>query len=166
MENADLIDLVRPAGGWYGFLAVKNKTTTRQFMVETREELDAEIAKYVADRWCVFFALAKFETGKSRTQDNVESLKSYWLDIDCGPNKSFADEKTGRPSGYETQQDGLKALQKFCLDIGLPKPMLVNSGNGLHAYWPLAEEVPRDEWTPVVKRLRQLCIDKEFLYRH
>jgi len=162
MENADLIDLVRPAGGWYGFLAVKDKTTTRQFMVETREELDAEIEKYVADRWCVFFALAKFETGKSRTQDNVESLKSYWLDIDCGPNKSFADEKTGRPSGYETQQDGLRALQKFCLEVGLPKPMLVNSGNGLHAYWPLAEDVPRDEWTPVVKRLRQLCIDKNF----
>jgi hypothetical protein len=88
MENADLIDLVRPAGGWYGFLAVKDKTTTRQFMVETREELDAEIEKYVADRWCVFFALAKFETGKSRTQDNVESLKSYWLDIDCGHNKT------------------------------------------------------------------------------
>ena len=162
MENADLIDLVRPQGGWYGFLAVKDKIHSRQLMVETREELDATIEEYVAKRWCVFFGLAKFETGNSRTQDNVESLKSYWLDIDCGPNKSFADEKTGRPSGYETQQDGLKALRKFCLDVGLPQPMLVNSGNGLHAYWPLVEDVPRDEWTPVVKRLRQLCIENEF----
>jgi len=40
--------------------------------------------------------------------------------------------------------------------------MLVNSGNGLHAYWPLVEDVPRDEWTPVVKRLRQLCIENGF----
>ena len=162
MENVDLIDLVRPAGGWYGFLAVKDKTTTRQCMVETRAELDAEIEKYVAKRWCVFFTLAKFETGKNRTQENVESLKSYWLDIDCGPNKSIADEKTGRPSGYETQGDGLKALRTFCTTLGLPKPMLINSGNGLHAYWPLIEDVPRDEWVPVAKKLRQLCIDNKF----
>jgi hypothetical protein len=162
MENADLIDLVRPQGGWYGFLAVKDKIRSRQLMVETREELDALIADYVAKRWCVFFGLGKFKDGKSRTQENVESLKSYWLDIDCGPNKSLSDETTGRPSGYETQQDGLVALRKFCVDVGLPKPMLVNSGNGLHAYWPLTEDVPRDEWTPVVKRLRQLCIEKKF----
>lgn len=162
MENTDLIDLVRPEGGWYGFLAVKGKTTTRQSMVETREELDAEIEKYVADRWCVFFTLAKFKTGKNRTQDNVESLKSYWLDIDCGPNKSIADDKTGRPGGYETQAEGLKALVSFCSTVKLPKPMLVNSGNGLHAYWPLAEDVPRDEWIPVAKKLRQLCIDNNF----
>jgi hypothetical protein len=162
MENVDLIDLVRPAGGWYGFLAVKDKTTTRQCMVETRAELDAEIEKYVADKWCVFFTLAKFKTGENRTQENVESLKSYWLDIDCGPNKSIADEKTGKPSGYETQKEGLAALRIFCTTVGLPKPMLVNSGNGLHAYWPLVEDVPRDEWVPVVKKLRQLCIDNNF----
>ena len=162
MENVDLIDLVRPAGGWYGFLAVKDKTTTRQCMVETRAELDVEIEKYIAEKWCVFFTLAKFKTGENRTQENVESLKSYWLDIDCGPNKSIADEKTGRPSGYETQRDGFEALRAFCTTVGLPKPMLVNSGNGLHAYWPLIEDVPRDEWVPVVKKLRQLCIDNNF----
>jgi len=162
MENADLIALVRPAGGWYGFFAVKNKTLTRQFMVETREELDAAIEKYVADRWCVFFGLAKFKTGDNRTQENAESLQSYWVDVDCGPNKSLADEKTGRPGGYETQQDGLEALRKFCLAVGLPRPMLVNSGNGLHAYWRLTEEVPKEEWVPVAQGLRQLCIAHNF----
>ena len=162
MDNADLIALVRPAGGWYGFFAVKNKILTRQFMVETREELDAAIEKHVADRWCVFFGLAKFKTGDNRTQDNVESLQSYWVDVDCGPNKSLVDEKTGRPSGYETQKDGLAALRKFCLAVGLPRPLLVNSGNGLHAYWRLTEEVPKGEWVPVAQKLRQLCIDHHF----
>jgi len=162
MENTDLIALVRPAGGWYGFLAVKDKTTTRQCMVETREELDAEIEKYVAERWCVFFALAKFKTGVSRTQDNAESLQSFWLDIDCGPDKAVADSKTGRPSGYETQADGFTALRKFCKDVKLPQPLIVNSGNGLHAYWPLTEEVAKEEWEPVAKTFRQLCIEHDF----
>ena len=162
MEDTDLIALVRPKGGWYGFLAVKDKTITRQFMVETREELDAAIEKYVADRWCVFFALAKFKTGENRTQENAESLQSFWVDIDCGPDKDFVDEKTGWPAGYATQLDGFAALRKFCSDTKLPRPLIVNSGNGLHAYWPLTEEVSKEDWQPVAKSFRQLCIDHKF----
>ena len=162
MENTDLIALVRPTGGWYGFLAVKDKTRTRQCMVETREELDAEIEKYVADRWCVFFALAKFKTGASRTQENAESLQSFWVDIDCGPDKALIDSKTGRPEGYETQAAGFAALRDFCAAVKLPRPLIVNSGNGLHAYWPLTEEVAKEEWEPVAKGFRQLCIEHNF----
>jgi len=162
MSNLDLIGLVRPAGGWYGFLAVKDKTKIRQLMFETRRELDEAIAKYVEDRWCVFFGLAKYKDGSSRAQDNVESLKSFWVDIDCGPNKSAVDARTGRPQGYETQVKGLNALKEFCKATKLPLPLIVNSGNGIHAYWPLEEDVPRDEWDVVAKRLRQACIDHEF----
>tara|TARA_R110000744_G_scaffold95042_5_gene183752 strand:- start:67 stop:2928 length:2862 start_codon:yes stop_codon:yes gene_type:complete len=162
MKDIDLIDLVRPEGGWFGFLAVKNKTETRQLILATRKELDSKIQQYVADRWCVFFGLGKYKTGDSRTQSNVESLKSYWVDIDCGPGKSIADGQTGRPSGYETQALGIKALQSFCKTIGLPKPLLINSGNGVHAYWCLTQDVPTEEWTPVAKWFRQLCIDNDF----
>jgi len=162
MKNIDLISIVRPAGGWYGFLAVKNKTKIRHLMFETREELDAAIQKYVSDRWCVFFGLGKFRTGASRTQDNVESLRSFWVDIDCGKNKSLVDEKTGRPQGYETQLEGLNALKEFCTRTKLPKPLIVNSGNGIHAYWPLQEDIPKDQWDVVAKRFRQACIAHDF----
>lgn len=72
--------------------------------------------------------------------------KHFWLDIDCGENKPYA-----------TQADGVAALQSFCKTLGLPKPTMVNSGRGLHVYWPLTTEVTRQDWTPVAKRLKVLC---------
>ena len=162
MDHIDLIELVRPEGGWYGFLAVKNKTTVRQLLVETRKELDKKIQEYVDDRWCVFFGLGKYKDGTSRTQNNVESLKSFWVDIDCGEGKSNPHEKTGRPEGYETQAKALQALVSFCKKVNLPRPLIVNSGNGVHAYWPLQEEVRKEEWEPVARRLRTLCVDNDF----
>ena len=37
------------------------------------------------------------------------------------------------------------------------QPILVNSGNGIHAYWLLEETLSRKEWEPLAKRLKQLC---------
>jgi hypothetical protein len=162
MDGFDLIGLVRPAGGWYALFAVKNKRQIRQQFFETREELDSAIAKLTADRWCTFFGLAKFKTGENRTQDNAESLQSFWVDIDCGPGKSQPDDKTGRPSGYETQAEGINALAAFCRKTNLPRPLLVNSGNGIHAYWPLNEELPVDEWDVVAKKFRAACVHYNF----
>ena len=82
------------------------------------------------------------------TNDNVGDIQSFWLDIDCGE---------GKP--YETQGDGADALRGFCRTVGLPKPWVVNSGRGLHVYWPLTEPVSRQDWLPVAKRLKALCVE-------
>lgn len=98
-----------------------------------------------------YFGLARFIDGRSRRADNVRSLKSFFLDIDCGPHK---DESEGYPGG---QGEGLAALKAFCKNAGLPKPTLVNSGRGIHAYWPLTEPVPPEEWIPVAEALKRAC---------
>jgi len=162
MDGIDLIGLVRPAGGWYALFAVKNKRQIRQLFYETRDELDAGIEKFTADRWCTFFGLARFKTGKNRTQENADALQSFWVDIDCGPGKSEIDSETKRPKGYESQAEGIAALREFCAKTNLPKPLLVNSGNGIHAYWPLDKEVPAAEWDLVAKRFRAACIEHRF----
>ena len=94
----------------------------------------------------VFFGVAKYKDGSSRAKHNVQSLKAFWLDIDCGPTKD-----------YMTQEEGLLALQDFCKTVGLPKPIIINSGRGLHVYWSLTEAVPREEWEPVAARLKEVC---------
>ena len=162
MDGFDLIGFVRPAGGWYALIAVQNKTKVRQLFFETREELDKAIEDFTARRWCTFFGLARFKTGENRTHENVDAMKSFWVDIDCGPGKSQIDETTKRPTGYETQLDGLNALREFCTKTGLPRPLLVNSGNGIHAYWALTEEMPADAWDVVAKQFRASCIQHNF----
>jgi len=158
MTQFDLLNAVQPSSGWFAVLGIKGVDNTKQYLVETREEVDELAALMVQQKRNVFFGVAKYTDGSGRKKSNVKAIKSFWLDIDCGPTKAVVNEKTKRPDGYIDQPTGLAALQKFCRTIGLPKPILVNSGRGLHVYWPLTEEVTREQWEPVAARLRELCL--------
>lgn len=158
MTNFDLLNAVQPAEGWYAIVGIKGDTPTKQYLVETRQEADDIAAKLVQQQRNVFFGVAKYKDDSSRKKTNVLALKAFWLDIDCGPTKAAINPKTGRPDGYADQGAGLTALKKFCAHVGLPKPIIVNSGRGLHVYWPLTQEVTTQEWEPVAARLRDLCV--------
>ena len=102
----------------------------------------------------VYFACASFlhkeypdTNGKrrQRTAENAAATGSFWLDIDCGDDKD-----------YETRDQAVTAIEQFCLACDLPKPLLVNSGGGLHVYWPLDRAVPKDDWLLVAEKLKTL----------
>ena len=161
MPNIDLLDRVQAADGWFAVLGIKGKSV-RQVLVQTREELNKAAAEFVEQKRNAYFGCAKFTTDKNRTKDNVQNIKCFWLDIDCGESKTQINETTGRPDGYIDQEAGLKELKRFCDLIGLPRPLLVNSGRGIHAYWPLSAPVTRAEWEPVANRFNELCILHKF----
>jgi hypothetical protein len=152
---------VQPPEGWFAILAIKGKSSIQE-LVETREEFDALVQKFLKQKRNVFFGVAKYKGDAGRTKDNVLALKALWMDIDCGEAKAQINPKTGRPDGYVDQATGLQELQRFCNTIGLPKPLLVNSGNGIHVYWVLDRVVTREEWEPVGERLCELCIKHNF----
>lgn len=156
MSNFDLLRAVQPEEGWFALVGIGD-TGVRQFLVETREEADKTIAKLVSEKQNVFFGVAKFTDGESRKKSNVRALKAIWVDIDCGPDKAKKNPKTGRPDGYASQAKALVALKQFVSIVGLAKPIIVNSGRGLHVYWPLEQEVSPAEWQVVANRLRELC---------
>lgn len=149
MEGFDLLSAVQPARGWYAVVGI-NDTNKQQELVDTREELEKWVARFLRRKMNVFFGVAKYKDDSNRTKHNVEALKAFWLDIDCGPTKD-----------YDTQADGLAALRKFCKTVGLPKPIIVNSGRGLHVYWALEEECTREEWEPVAARLKEVCVAQD-----
>ena len=141
----DLLQHVQPASGHFAIVGIKDGRV-RQTLVPTREEADAAIETYLQGGRDVYFGVAKYVEPTSRTQENVQALKAFWLDIDCGPSKD-----------YDTQEEGLKALGKFCTTVGLSRPTLVDSGHGWHVYWALNQEVSRAQWEPVAARLREVC---------
>lgn len=157
MDTFDLLDAVLPPDGWFAVVGIKGKSI-KQELVETREEVDTFAERFVKEKRNVFFGCAKYATGANRKQSNVLGLKSFWMDIDCGEGKELVNPVTNRPFGYIDQSTGLVELQRFCALIGLPKPIVVNSGRGLHVYWALEETVFRKEWEPVAARLNELCI--------
>ena len=80
---------------------------------------------------------------KYRGQQNWYKAKSFWADIDCGQSK--ADEG----KGYATKKDAATAIISFCRSNNLPDPMLVDSGGGIHCYWPLTQPIGPNSWRTI-----------------
>jgi hypothetical protein len=96
--------------------------------------------------------LSTFKEAGNRKGPNAHELKSLFLDLDCGPSKE-----------YPSQKAAVDALRAFCKQLSLPKPLMVNSGRGVHVYWPLTETVSAAEWVVQAERLKQACADNGLL---
>ena len=156
----DLLDTVLPTEGRYCIIGIGRYPDQR--FAETREQADEIIQEFVDAKIDAYFGCAKFGVLDERTHENALYFRSLWMDIDCGPTKGVPNSK-GKIEGYLDQQTGLAELQQFCKTVGLPKPILINSGNGIHAYWLIDRTLSRQEWNPLAKRLKQLCKEHKLI---
>lgn len=89
------------------------------------------------------------KTGKpkgGRTADRVMYFRCLRLDIDCGE---------GKP--YTTKKEAFHALTDFCGQYAIPLPYIVDSGYGLHLYWPFDRDVNLETWKAYAARLASAC---------
>lgn len=143
----DFLGTILPEDGQYCVVGINNGKLIKQEFVHDLESVAEKADDLVKNEIDAYYAVASFKEGVSqRTQSNVAWVKSFWLDIDCGEGKPYAN-----------QQEGLAALDEFRNKTKLPEPYIVNSGNGLHIYWLLDRHVESSEWSPVAKRLKQAC---------
>ena len=156
----DLLDTVLPTEGRYCVIGI-GKYTDQRF-ADTREEAEELIQEFVGKKWETYFGCAKFGNLNDRTHENALYFRSLWMDIDCGPLKGIPNDK-GKVEGYLDQETGLNELKKFCVAVGLPQPILINSGNGIHAYWVFDRTLDRREWTPLAKSLKALCVQHNLI---
>jgi hypothetical protein len=80
--------------------------------------------------------------------ENWDRAKAFWVDIDCGQ------DKFDKGQGYLTKKDAVVAAYKFAGTVGWPKPMIVDSGNGIHLYWPLTKDINSNAWRKVANVLK------------
>lgn len=92
-----------------------------------------------------YMACASFKDNSSRKQSNVSGVRSFWLDIDAGAGKPYADAEAAQA-----------ALLTFCRSAALPAPTVVCSGSGIHAYWSLDYDISKDEWQVKADALKRL----------
>jgi hypothetical protein len=157
MSSFDLLDAVLPSTGRYCVVGIGSYVDQR--FADTREQAETIIQEFRDKETNVYFGCSKFGQDNNRTQSNVTAIRALWLDIDCGPTKGVPNSD-GKIEGYIDQRTGLLELQKFCKAVGLPVPILINSGNGIHAYWLLEETLGRKEWKPLAQRLKDLCVER------
>lgn len=85
---------------------------------------------------------------KYRVAENWSRARAFWVDIDCG------EAKAAEGKGYAKKAQALAAVDAFSAAIGWPKPMVVDSGGGLHVYWPLVKSIRADAWVKVATWLK------------
>jgi Protein of unknown function (DUF3631) len=110
-------------------------------------ELSKKILEEDARGNTVYHACASYQQQTNRKQANALGAKSFWLDIDAGDGKPYC-------NAFEAYQQ----VEVFCRTVGLPPPVYVGSGNGLHVYWPLKVMLDRSSWERYARGLKQLCV--------
>jgi hypothetical protein len=112
----------------------------------------ADLAGFIASQDAlgrtVYHACATFGTPDSRKQSNAIGASAFWLDIDAGEGKPYADAV-----------EAALAVDAFVKTRGLPKPIYVGSGNGIHCYWPLEETLGAKPWRRYVEGLHHHCVE-------
>lgn len=147
MDTKQFLEATLGDGGWYCVYAAR--LSDERKVQKFYDNIDAVVTaaqQLDNDGYDAYFALGTFVEAGSRKAPNVGSLRAFFLDLDCGAGKDYA-----------TQAQALDALRGFCKQLSLPRPTVVNSGRGIHAYWPLVSSVPRETWVPVAEQLKRTC---------
>lgn len=150
----EFLETILPPSGIYAAIrfvpASDGKILRAHEWLNSPAEAAARVLYWSAQGYDTYHACASFRergtTYKGRTQANVAEVAAFWLDIDCGPGKDYPDPTAA-----------LQALAAFCRATGLPKPTLVGSGGGIHAYWPLETPLLPTAWRPAARALSALA---------
>lgn len=142
------IALVTPKGGWH-----HEWGTTNHWLARASKHIDTTRNVDVYYGCSSFLPQAQDKrrdhAGRligGRKQKHVAFVRSFWVDLDVG---------AGDPKKYPTQIAAAKAIAKFARDLGLPQPFIVNSGWGVHAYWPMDADMLVADWKPVAEALKR-----------
>lgn len=160
MDTVQFLRKILPTSGIYcAARLVKDKF--RNQPCDSIEELAAWVQHYDSQAVAAYHACAVYrertteetKDGKTtnyfrRKQANVQALKAFWMDLDV---------QAGNPQKFETQDAAIDGLVNFCEASGLPVPLVVSSGGGIHIYWTLTEAVGVDSWRLTAEGLKALA---------
>jgi hypothetical protein len=152
MNTLQFLQHVLPADGLYATIVINDGTPPQQAFFSTVDELATNCLRSDSYGNNTYFAISSFQVKGSRKQENVQQTKVLALDVDCAEDKPYRDQK-----------EGLAALLKFLTDSGLPKPMIVSSGRGLHVYWVMERGIQPEQWKPLAEALKQKVTNLGFL---
>ena len=148
---------VLPPSGVYYLALIKSGRPAIHKAYKSIEDMVAALGKLDADpNYDIYHACASYKQesvdvdGKTawRHITNRDKAQSFWIDVDVG------EAKAAKGDGYLTKQEAFAAVKDFCNAVALPTPAVVDSGNGLHFYWPLTKAIPDTKWVPVAQAFK------------
>ena len=149
MDTPGFLRHVLPSSGMYCAFTLVGEYPRQKFFDDI-DKLALHLQQMSDKGYNTYYAVSSF-TKEHRKQEHTAFTKALYLDVDCGEDKP-----------YDTWKDGLKALGDFLATTKLPKPMIVHSGNGLHVYWVLNEDLTQDRWKPLAQALKDATKQHDF----
>lgn len=148
MDTLSFFRKILPSQGIYVLAVFRDgRKAPAHSTFSTIEAAAAAVTRMVARGQEVFHACASyaeklekpssFDPSKmrdaTRVTENAAFVRSVWVDVDVGEKKD-----------YPYLRAAVEAVTRFCINAGIPRPMYVKSGRGLHCYWPLARDLPAE----------------------
>lgn len=151
-----LRELVPPNGLWVLSTIVKQpeKSYLKNKFFDDLDDLLEEAREEQTAQNDVYIALANYKDNSTRSASNAETIKAFYIDLDVDADSIKC---------YSSKKEALTALINFVNETKLPKPTIVDSGGGIHAYWTFTQAVSIVEWKPVADNLKALCKEKGFM---
>lgn len=159
MDTVAFLSAILPSKGLYIAARLTSKGFRNQ-VVDSIEELAQYVLAYDSQGVAAYHACAAYREPfvmgvkdgqpikQTRTHKNVRALRSFFMDLDVKPDSPA--------TAFASQEDGIGALVSFCGATGLPIPMVVSSGGGIHVYWTLTHEVQPEAWKATAEGLKLL----------
>lgn len=144
-QPSDFLGRVLPSEGLKVVAIKRAGEAPRHVFCQTVEEAAHAIGRASAAGFDAYHACASYRAQGSRKGDNVLAVQAFWLDVDAGEGKPYADVV-----------DAWDAVADFVRRHRLPDPLVVVSGLGLHLYWTLDRPLDPAAWQAGARRLRTL----------
>jgi hypothetical protein len=151
MDQNDFLSAVLPTQGKYCTFIQRGNLRKNLFDASLDALYETNIKQSTAGLQ-TFYALSTFDDEGTRAASHAQFIRALFIDMDCG-----IEAKTGEPKAFPSKKAAVAALQKFLEDTGLGAlgtPWLVDSGGGVHAYWPLDADTAIDTWLPVARAFK------------
>lgn len=173
MDTLQFFQTILPAAGLYYLATIskpkpksKKPKQTHHFSYTTLEELAEGVSEHNENPSVdVYHACSSYRepfvvvkgARAFRVTENRVGAKALWVDLDCGQEKF----DTGK--GYIDQATACAAVKEFCTTNNFPAPMYINSGNGVHCYWPFTSAIPADKWLKLATMFKQVLAHHKVL---
>ena len=136
-----------PTQGVYCITSIGTDKKVSNKFAETLDGVFEQIERFKSKQLNTFVALGTFD-GYSRKADDCLFVRSFFIDLDVGAGKD-----------YQSKGDAHTALYKLVGETGLPDPVVIDSGGGVHAYWIMDEDIPKDIWKPAAEIFKTICLE-------
>lgn len=142
---AALLNAIIPSGGRYvGFAKSPDKGGGRNLNALDLEELVGRLFKENEKGREVYFAPASYDGGDTRKAVAAVGLRAFFFDLDAH----------GDGKGYDTVEEAKDAAVQACEQLGLPRPVIVDTGGGAQAFILVKAPVPAADWTRIARSLK------------